>query len=164
MAFSFYILCFPVIYSPFDAFCWSVMNGVVYGLPMRACQHQVRFQKLIPGCVAGGKCKLTFAFHIQFFPVTYLTFAVFYSSVMNGAGYDVPVGMCHYEVSFEGLPGSCRRKAWNGFSFHIWFFPVTDSIFVVFSWSVVKGVEGYLSMTAFQYKSFCRWWIVLIEC
>ena len=46
MAFSFHIRYFPVTYSPFVAFCWSLMRGVVYGLLLTLCQYQVRCQKL----------------------------------------------------------------------------------------------------------------------
>ena len=45
---------------------------------------------------------------------------------MNGAGYDVPAGGCHYKVSFGRFcPASVGEKCDMAFSFHIRFFPVT---------------------------------------
>ena len=49
------------------------------------------------------KCEVTFSFHVEYFPVTYSTFAVLYSSAMNGAGYETLVRVCHYGVNLGRL-------------------------------------------------------------
>ena len=76
---------------------------VMYSLPMRLCHYQLRFNSKASRRVVGEKCEVSFSFHIQFFLVTNSTYTVFYSSVINGAGYDVPVGGCHYKVKFGWL-------------------------------------------------------------
>ena len=50
------------------------------------CQWEVVTTRVYTAPV-GERCEMAFSFHTRFFPVTYLPFAVFCWSVVNGVGY-----------------------------------------------------------------------------
>ena len=73
--------------------------------------------------------------------------------------------LCEYvtmRLVWKVCPAPVGEKCEMTFSLHTRLSPVTYSIFVVFCWSVVKGVGCCLSVRAFQCKIYCRWCTVLI--
>ena len=73
--------------------------------------------------------------------------------------------VCSMRLVLEGLLRSCRRTVWNGFFQFTFDVPhaVTYSILVVCCWPVVKGVGCCLSVRAFQYEIYCRWWTYCVN-
>ena len=76
---------------------------------------------------------------------------------MNGVGYVLPMGLCHYQVRFQELIGVLQEKSGKRlFHFTFDFPPVIYSRFAVFCWSVMKGVGCCLAGRAFQYEIYCK--------